>query len=63
MVFDFSVLPEEVFPREKWTVNKLTNKYGTPEKIYAKYLGHIEYLFDENEVLSQVGVKWFYSDV
>ena len=45
MVFDFSVLPEEIFPRGTWTVNKLINKYGTPEKIYANYLPGYDIVF------------------
>ena len=32
-IFDFSVLPEDDFPRGEWTINELIKKYGNPEEM------------------------------
>ena len=63
MVFDFSVLSKEVFPRGKWTVNQLINKYGTPEKIYANYLPGYDIVFVHVNFISfRVSFLFEYAD-
>ena len=37
IVFDFTELSENDFPRGKWSLNQLIEKYGSPEKIIASY--------------------------
>ena len=38
--FDFAALPEDVYPRGKWTVNQMINAYGEPEHVFG-------FLYDE----------------
>lgn len=37
LVFDFADLPEDDFPRGKWTINQLIDKYGVAESMIASY--------------------------
>jgi hypothetical protein len=66
IVFDFSVLPEEEFPRGVWNVNQLISKYGDPVDVWAYYLDdygiafvrltfskmHVEFCFESAELFS-----------
>lgn len=45
MVFDFSELSGECFPKGKWTVNQLIEKYGEPKKITANYVSGYEAIY------------------
>ena len=45
VVFDFTELSEECFPRGKWSVNRLIEKYGEPKKITANYVSGYEAVY------------------
>ena len=45
VVFDFTELSEEYFPRGKWSVNQLIEKYGEPKKITASYVSGYEVVY------------------
>jgi len=49
-LFDFSVLPEDDFPRGIWTVNQLINKYGNPTSIKSDPYFIITAIFDKVQV-------------
>ena len=56
-VFDFAELSENEFPHGTWTVNRLINKYGTPELISAHY--NLNYLDTEKIVFVNILFEGF----
>jgi len=50
VLFDFSVLPKDDFPRGMWTVNQLISKYGNPRSIKSDPYFIITVVFDKVQV-------------